>query len=164
MARKAKLIPEVLVYDERVVFESRPSAWLYMKSASLAIIIAIIALILFAWDWVPDAPEIPYISTALAGDYGITSTGPSEPYSLSRSSSRGEVDQVGKHHLCRHRREDHQAEGHSQQEIRGHPGHDDHQHRHGQTLSKRALGTHAGFSTQGLGQEADMVWDAVPNR
>jgi membrane protein YdbS with pleckstrin-like domain len=71
MAKKARLIPrKFLSPDERVVFESRPSAWLYMKSAALALIIAIVAIVLFSWDYIPDSPEIPYISTALAEDYG----------------------------------------------------------------------------------------------
>jgi len=71
MAKKARLIPrKFLSPDERVVFESRPSAWLYMKSATLALIIALVAIVLFAWDWIPDAPDIPYISSALAESYG----------------------------------------------------------------------------------------------
>jgi membrane protein YdbS with pleckstrin-like domain len=71
MAKKARLIPrKFLSPDERIVFESRPSAWLYMKSASLALLIAIVAGTLFAWEWVPDAPDIPYVTSALAGEYG----------------------------------------------------------------------------------------------
>ncbi len=51
MARKAKLIPKrVLSSDERVVFETRPSAWLYMKAASVSLIVALIALVVFAWN------------------------------------------------------------------------------------------------------------------
>jgi uncharacterized membrane protein YdbT with pleckstrin-like domain len=71
MAKKARLIPrKFLSPDERIVFESRPSAWLYMKSASLALLVAIIAVILFAWNYIPDAPDIPYVSSALAASYG----------------------------------------------------------------------------------------------
>jgi len=71
MAAKAKLIPrKMLSGDERVIFETRPSAWLYMKAASLALFIAVIALIGFAWSHIPDAPEIPYFSEALDGEYG----------------------------------------------------------------------------------------------
>lgn len=71
MADKARLIPrKMLSSDERVIFETRPSAWLYMKAASLALIIAVIALIGFAWAYIPDSPEIPYFSEALDGEYG----------------------------------------------------------------------------------------------
>lgn len=71
MAKKARLIPrKFLSRDENIIFESRPSAWLYMKSASLALIIALAAIVLFAWNWIPSAPEIPYISSALTADYG----------------------------------------------------------------------------------------------
>jgi membrane protein YdbS with pleckstrin-like domain len=71
MARKAKLIPQkMLSSDERVMFETRPSAWLYMKSASLALLIALIALVIFLWEWIPDAPSIPYLSDYLEGSNG----------------------------------------------------------------------------------------------
>src|SRR5512137_2662582 len=66
MAKKAKLIPrKFLSSDERVVFESRPSAWLHMKAGGFVMLIGIIALIIFAWKWSPNAPDIPYISDAM---------------------------------------------------------------------------------------------------
>jgi uncharacterized membrane protein YdbT with pleckstrin-like domain len=72
MAGKAKLIPsKLLSSDERMVFESRPSAIRYMKSASLAIIIGLAALVIYAWKYIPDVPDIPYISEYMANeDYG----------------------------------------------------------------------------------------------
>ncbi len=71
MAKKARLIPrKMLSSDERVIFETRPSAWLYMKAAAFSLIIAIIALVGYSWEWIPGAPEIPYFSEALEGDYG----------------------------------------------------------------------------------------------
>jgi uncharacterized membrane protein YdbT with pleckstrin-like domain len=71
MARKARLIPrKFFSSDEKLLFESRPSAWLYMKSAAVSAIIAIAALVLFAWNWIPNPPDLPYISTALADQYG----------------------------------------------------------------------------------------------
>jgi membrane protein YdbS with pleckstrin-like domain len=71
MARKAKLIPKkMLSSDERVMFETRPSAWLFMKAASLALFIALISLIVFLWKWIPDAPSIPYVSDYLDGTDG----------------------------------------------------------------------------------------------
>lgn len=71
MAKKARLIPrKMLSNDEHVILETRPSAWLYMKGAALALILAVIALVGFAWKWIPDAPEIPYFSEALDGEYG----------------------------------------------------------------------------------------------
>lgn len=71
MANKARLIPrKMLSSDERVILETRPSAWLYMKGGALALIIAIIAIVGFVWSRIPDAPEIPYFSESLEGEYG----------------------------------------------------------------------------------------------
>ena len=71
MAKKSKLIPrQYLSSDEHLIFESRPSAWLYMKSAILSMVIGLVVLVLLAWVWIPDAPEIPYYSESLDGDYG----------------------------------------------------------------------------------------------
>lgn len=71
MANKARLIPrKMLSSDERVVFETRPSAWLYMKAAALAEFFAIIFFVLFVWQWIPDAPSIPYVSDYLDGSNG----------------------------------------------------------------------------------------------
>ena len=73
MAGKAKLIPrKFLSSDEKVVLETRPSAWLHMKSGGLAVILGLVALILFVWDRVLDLPDIPYVSEALDDpSYGI---------------------------------------------------------------------------------------------
>ncbi len=71
MAKKARLIPrKMLSSDERVVLETRPSAWLYMKGAALALFIALIAIVGFVWKRIPNAPEIPYFNEALDGEYG----------------------------------------------------------------------------------------------
>ncbi len=71
MAKKARLIPrKMLSSDENVVLETRPSAWLYMKGAVLALFIALVALVGFAWKWIPGVPEIPYFSDSLEGQYG----------------------------------------------------------------------------------------------
>jgi membrane protein YdbS with pleckstrin-like domain len=72
MAGKAKLIPDKLLSsDERVILESRPSAIKYMKSASLAILVGLAALVVFAWEYIPDVPDIPYLSEYMANeDYG----------------------------------------------------------------------------------------------
>jgi membrane protein YdbS with pleckstrin-like domain len=71
MARRAKLIPKkMLSSDERIMFETRPSAWLFMKAASLALFVALISLIVFLWKWIPDAPSIPYLSDYLDGSNG----------------------------------------------------------------------------------------------
>jgi membrane protein YdbS with pleckstrin-like domain len=71
MANKARLIPrKMLSSDERVILETRPSAWLYMKGAAVAVIIALVALVALLWKQIPDAPEIPYFSEALEGEYG----------------------------------------------------------------------------------------------
>jgi membrane protein YdbS with pleckstrin-like domain len=72
MAKKARLIPrQYLSSDEHLVFESRPSAWLYMKSAAFSAILGLVLLVLLAWEWIPSAPEIPYYSEHIEGDYGI---------------------------------------------------------------------------------------------
>ena len=71
MPGKAKLVPKSLLSsDERVVFESRPSALKYMVSGSLVMVIGLAALVMFAWKWIPDAPSIPYLTEQLEGDYG----------------------------------------------------------------------------------------------
>lgn len=71
MAKNPRLIPrKMLSSDERVVLETRPSAWLYMKGAVLALFVALIAIVGYLWKWIPDAPEIPYFSESLEGDYG----------------------------------------------------------------------------------------------
>jgi len=73
MAGKARLIPrKFLSSDERVVLESRPSAWLHMKAGGFALILGLVSLLLFVWNQVLDLPSIPYVSTALADpSYGI---------------------------------------------------------------------------------------------
>jgi len=71
MAGKAKRIPRsMLSNDERMVYESRPAAIKYMISASFAMIIGLLALMVFLWQYIPDAPEIPYIQEYLDGEYG----------------------------------------------------------------------------------------------
>jgi membrane protein YdbS with pleckstrin-like domain len=71
MARKAKHIPRgMLSSDERMVYESRPSAIKYMVSATIVIIIGLLALLVFLWQYIPDAPELPYIQEYVDGEYG----------------------------------------------------------------------------------------------
>ena len=71
MAGKAKRIPRsMLSSDERMVYESRPAAIKYMISASFALIIGLLALMVFLWRYIPDAPELPYIQEYLDGEYG----------------------------------------------------------------------------------------------
>lgn len=66
MAKKAKLIPrKFLSSDERVIFEARPSAWLHMKAGGFTMLIGLVALVVFAWKWIPSAPDIPYITSAM---------------------------------------------------------------------------------------------------
>jgi uncharacterized membrane protein YdbT with pleckstrin-like domain len=73
MAGKARLIPrKFLSSDEKVVLETRPSAWLHMKAGGLALFLGLAALVLFLWTQVLDLPTIPYISVALAdASYGL---------------------------------------------------------------------------------------------
>jgi len=72
MSVKPKLIPrKFLSSDERLVFESRPSAFKFMVSGSIVMLFGIFALVIFAWKWIPNAPSIPYISDYIDNaDYG----------------------------------------------------------------------------------------------
>lgn len=73
MAGKAKLIPrKFLSSDEKVVLETRPSAWLHMKAGGLVLLLGLVCLILFIWEHVPDLPSLPYVSEAFADEsYGL---------------------------------------------------------------------------------------------
>ncbi len=73
MAGKARLIPrKFLSSDERVVMESRPSAWLHMKAGGLAVVLGLASLTLFLWNQVLHLPSIPFVTTALANaSYGL---------------------------------------------------------------------------------------------
>ncbi len=73
MAGKARLIPrKFLSSDEKVVLETRPSAWLHMKAGGLVLILGLVSLILFVWNQVLDLPSIPFITSALANaSYGL---------------------------------------------------------------------------------------------
>jgi membrane protein YdbS with pleckstrin-like domain len=71
MAAKAKHIPRsMLSSDERMVYESRPSAIKYMISASFAIIIGLLALVVYLLQYLSDPPELPYIQEYLDEEYG----------------------------------------------------------------------------------------------
>ncbi len=72
MVRRARLIPaKLLSSDERIVFESRPSAVVYMVSATIVMIIGLAAVVLYAWQYIPGSPSLPYIQEYLDGDYGL---------------------------------------------------------------------------------------------
>jgi len=73
MAGKARLIPrKFLSSDEKVVLETRPSAWLHMKAGGLALFIGLAALVILVWNDLLDLPAIPYVSEALAApSYGL---------------------------------------------------------------------------------------------
>ena len=73
MAGKARLIPrKFLSSDEKVVLETRPSAWLHMKSGGVALILGLVSLVLLLWNRVLDLPSIPYVTSALANaSYGL---------------------------------------------------------------------------------------------
>lgn len=167
MANKAKLLPrKFLSSDEKLVFESRPSAWLYMKSAALAAIVALAALLLFAWKWIPSAPDIPYVSSALTGNYGtfvqwafgalfVIAFG----YFLVRwmrwgSTVYAATDEriIKQKGILNKTYEDIPLSMITNVDM-------------AQSLGKRALGYGTlVFSVQGLGgRKADMTWDAVPD-
>ncbi len=167
MAKKAKLIPrKFLSSDERIVFESRPSAWLYMKSATLAMLIGLIALVVFAWQWIPDAPELPYLNdylTASYGDYVRWAFGAVFVLALLFFSAKwlrwsstvyAATDEriITQKGILNKTYEDIPLTMITNIDM-------------AQSLGKRALGYGTlVFSTQGLGgKRADMVWDAVPN-
>lgn len=167
MAKKARLIPrKFLSSDERIVFESRPSAWLYMKSAVLAFLIAVVAGVLFAWKWIPQAPELPYISAALAGDNGDIFQWALAAvavlallFFIARwlrwsSTVYAATDEriIRQKGILNKRYEDIPLAMISNIDL-------------AQSLGKRYLGYGTlVFSTHGVGgKKADMVWDAVPN-
>jgi len=167
MAKKAKLIPrKFLSSDERIVFESRPSGWLYMKSATLAFLIAVIAGILFAWEWIPDAPDLPIVSDALAGVNGefihwafaavavITFLFFAARWMRWSSTVYAATDEriIKQKGILNKTYEDIPVTMITNIDM-------------AQSLGKRYLGYGTLiFSTQGLGgKKADMVWDAVPS-
>jgi len=168
MAKKAKLIPrKILSSDERVVFESRPSAWLYMKSAAAAFIVMLAAATVFAWPWVPGVPDLPYLTEAFENvDYGdiihwvfagmallafIYFTARWLRWSSTVYAATDEriITQRG---ILNKTYEDIPVTMITNIDM-------------AQSLAKRALGYGTiVFSTQGMGgKKADMVWEAVPN-
>jgi len=168
MARKAKLIPKkMLSSDERVVFETRPSAWLYMKAASVALIVALVALVVFVWKWIPGAPSIPYLSDYLDGSYGsYVQYGFGVIFALAMiffsyrwlkwgSTVYAATDEriITQRGILSKNYEDIPLTMITNVDL-------------AQSLGKRALGYGTiVFSTQGLssGRKADVVWEAVPD-
>jgi len=68
---KARMIPkDMLSSDERVVVETRPSAWLHMKAGAFSVIIGLIVLLLYGWERISQLPDIPYFTEAQNGQYG----------------------------------------------------------------------------------------------
>ena len=168
MARKAKLIPKkMLSSDERVIFETRPSAWLYMKAASAGLLIALISLIIFIWEWIPSAPSIPYLSDYLEGDNGdlvrwafaglffVTFMFFSYRYLKWGSTVYAATDEriITQRGILNKTYEDIPVTMITNIDL-------------AQSLGKRALGYGTMvFSTQGMSgaRKADIVWEAVPN-
>ncbi|OGS42258.1 MAG: hypothetical protein A3K67_00870 [Euryarchaeota archaeon RBG_16_62_10] len=167
MVKKAKLIPrKFLSSDERIVFESRPSAWLYMKSAVMAFIVFLAALVIFAWEWIPDAPEIPYLSDQLTASYGdyvqwafAALAGLAFLYFVARwlrwsSTVYAATDEriITQKGILNKTYEDIPVTMITNIDM-------------AQSLGKRALGYGTiVFSTSGLGvKKSDMVWEAVPS-
>jgi len=168
MARKAKLIPKkMLSSDERVVFETRPSAWLYMKAAAASLIVALIALVVFVWEWIPEAPSIPYLSDYLDGDNGdyiryafgvifvLATAFFSYRWMKWGSTVYAATDEriITQRGILSKNYEDIPLRMITNVDL-------------AQSLGKRALGYGTiVFSTQGLssGRKADVIWEAVPD-
>ena len=168
MARKAKLIPKkMLSSDEHVIFETRPSAWLYMKGAALALIIALVALVLLIWKWIPSAPSIPYLSDYLDGgnsSYAQLALGAvfiiamlffAYRYLKWGSTVYDATDEriITQRGILNKNYEDIPVTMITNIDL-------------SQSLGKRALGYGTMvFSTQGMsgGRKADIVWEAVPD-
>jgi len=71
MAKKARLISrKMLSTDERLIYESRPSAVKYMVSATIVILIGLGALALYLFQYLEDPPSVPYLQDYLDGEYG----------------------------------------------------------------------------------------------
>jgi len=167
MAKKARLIPrKFLSSDERMVFESRPTAWLYMKSASFSILIGLVALLIFAWDRIPSAPALPYLTDVFEGTNGelvqwafAVIFGVCFIYFIARwlrwgSTVYAATDEriIKQRGILNKVYEDIPVTMITNIDM-------------AQSLGKRALGYGTIiFSTQGLGgKKADMVWQGVPN-
>jgi membrane protein YdbS with pleckstrin-like domain len=168
MARRAKLVPKkMLSSDERVVFETRPSAWLYMKAAAVSLIVALIALVVFVWEWIPGAPSIPYLSDYLDGDNGdyiryafgvvfvLATAFFSYRWMKWGSTVYAATDEriITQRGILSKNYEDIPLRMITNVDL-------------AQSLGKRALGYGTiVFSTQGLssGRKADVVWEAVPD-
>ena len=168
MARKAKLIPKrMLSNDERVVFETRPSAWLYMKAAAASLIVALVALVIFVWKWIPEAPSIPYLSDYLDGSNGdyiryafaaifvLATTFFSYRWLKWGSTVYAATDEriITQRGILSKKYEDIPLTMITNVDMT-------------QSLGKRALGYGTiVFSTQGLssGRKGDVIWEAVPD-
>lgn len=168
MSKKARLIPrKILSSDERVVFESRPSAWVYMKSAALAFIVMLAAMAVFAWPWIPGAPDLPYVTEAFEReDYGDILHWAfagiavlAMLYFIARwlrwsSTVYAATDErlIKQRGILNKVYEDIPVTMITNIDL-------------AQSLGKRALGYGTMiFSTQGMGgKKADMVWEAVPD-
>lgn len=69
MSGKAKLISrKLLAGDEKVMFESRPSAVKYMVGAAIALLLSIGFLLISVWTRLPWDIEIPYLQDYLEGE------------------------------------------------------------------------------------------------
>lgn len=168
MAKQARLIPrKILSSDERVVFESRPSAWLYMKSAALAVLIMLAAGAIFVWPWVPGAPDLPYLTEAFENaDYG----------DIAHWAFAGVAFLALIYFIARWLRWSSTVYAATDERIITQRGILNKVYEDipvtmitnidmAQSLGKRALGYGTIiFSTQGMGgKKADMVWEAVPD-
>ncbi len=169
---KSRLIPrKFLSSDEQVVFETRPSAWLHMKAAVLGVIVFLLGIGLYFWNYywnkVGNLPEIPYLTEQLNhADYGtylqyalLVIAGISLLYVMGKylkwsSTVYAATDEriITQRGILNKTYEDIPLDMITNIDL-------------SQSLGKRALGYGTMvFSTQGLGgRKADIVWEAVPN-
>jgi membrane protein YdbS with pleckstrin-like domain len=164
---KARMIPRgMLSSDERVIVETRPSAWLHMKAGSLSVVLGLIALLIYGWENISQLPDIPYLTDAQNGDYGqyiqwallgvfvICMLFFVARWLIWTSTVYAATDEriIKQHGILGKTYEDIPLTMITNIDL-------------GQSIGKRVLGYGTIiFSTQGLGgKKADMVWEAVPN-
>lgn len=70
MAKARRIPKDMLSSDERVIVETRPSAWLHMKAGVFSVVVGLVALLLYGWESISQLPDIPYLTEAQNGDYG----------------------------------------------------------------------------------------------
>jgi membrane protein YdbS with pleckstrin-like domain len=65
VSKRALISRKSLSSGEQIVFETRQSAWLCMKTAVLALVLFFVSIILYVWTLMSSAPSIPWLTDAV---------------------------------------------------------------------------------------------------